>query len=85
MTFAAGAHAGMDGTFTILLYSEFEGKNHDEAEGKNLVFVSNAAGGLFLEKDEELERYAFVFDHLRASALAPDEAVSLIAGMAKEL
>jgi transcriptional regulator with XRE-family HTH domain len=77
LPFAAGAHAGMDGTFTILLYSE--------SEGKNLVFVSNAAGGLFLEKDEELERYAFVFDHLRASALAPDEAVSLIAGMAKEL
>jgi transcriptional regulator with XRE-family HTH domain len=77
LPFAAGAHAGMDGTFTILLYSE--------SEGKNLVFVSNAAGGLFLEKDEELERYTFVFDHLRASALAPDEAVSLIAGMAKEL
>jgi transcriptional regulator with XRE-family HTH domain len=77
LPFAAGAHAGMDGTFTILLY--------DEPEGKNLVFVSNAAGGLFLEKDEELHRYAFVFDHLRASALAPDEAVSLIAGMAKEL
>ncbi len=77
LPFAAGAHAGMDGTFTILLYSE--------SEGKNLVFVSNAAGGLFLEKDEELERYSFVFDHLRASALAPDEAVSLIAGMAKEL
>jgi hypothetical protein len=33
---------------------------YDESEGKNLVFVSNAAGGLFLEKDEELERYAFV-------------------------
>lgn len=77
LPFAAGTHAGMDGTFTILLYSE--------SEGKNLVFVSNAAGGLFVEKDEELERYAFVFDHLRARALAPDEAVSLIAGMAKEL
>jgi hypothetical protein len=36
-------------------------------------------------KDEELERYALVFDHLRAGVLAPDEAVSLIAGMAKEL
>jgi hypothetical protein len=35
-------------------------------------------------KNEELEWHAFVFDHLRASALAPDEAVSLIAGMAKE-
>jgi transcriptional regulator with XRE-family HTH domain len=77
LPFTAGAHAGMDGTFTILLY--------EESAGQNLVFVSNAAGGLFLEKDEELQRYAFVFDHLRASALPPDEAVSVIAGLAKEL
>ncbi|MDT5037881.1 MAG: hypothetical protein QOE03_3066, partial [Micromonosporaceae bacterium] len=76
LPFAAGAHAGMDGTFTILFY--------EEAEDQSLVFVSNAAGGLFLEKDEELQRYAFVFDHLRASALAPDEAVSMIAALAEE-
>jgi transcriptional regulator with XRE-family HTH domain len=77
LPFTAGAHAGMDGTFTILLY--------EESEGQSLVFVPNAAGGLFLEKDEELQRYAFVFDHLRASALAPDKAVAMIARLAEEL
>jgi hypothetical protein len=77
LPFATGPHAGMDGTFTILLY--------EESAGQNLVFVSNAAGGLFLEKEEELQRYSFVFDHLRASALDPDDTVSMIVGLAKEL
>jgi transcriptional regulator with XRE-family HTH domain len=77
LPFAAGAHSGMDGTFTILLY--------EESADQNVVFVSNAAGGLFLEKEEELQRYAFVFDHLRANSLPPDKAVPVIAGLAKEL
>jgi transcriptional regulator with XRE-family HTH domain len=77
LPFAAGAHSGMDGTFTILLY--------EESADQNVVFLSNAAGGLFLEKEEELQRYAFVFDHLRANSLPPDEVVRVIAGLAKEL
>jgi transcriptional regulator with XRE-family HTH domain len=76
LPFAAGAHAGMDGTFTILLY--------DESADQNFVFASNAAGGLFLEKDEELQRYEFIFDYLRAHALRPDDSVSMIVKLAKE-
>ena len=76
LPFAAGAHAGMDGTFTILLY--------DESADQNFVFAANAAGGLFLEKDEELERYGFIFDFLRANALRPDESVTMIVKLAKE-
>ena len=76
LPFAVGAHAGMDGSFTVLFY--------DDGTGSSFAFASNAAGGLFLEKDEELQRYRFIFDHLRASALRPDEAVSMIAGLAKE-
>ena len=51
---------------------------------KNFVFASNAAGGLFLEKDDELQRYGFIFDYLRANALRPDESVSMIVKLAKE-
>jgi transcriptional regulator with XRE-family HTH domain len=76
LPFAAGAHAGMDGTFSILMY--------DDSADQNFVFAANAAGGLFLEKDEELHRYAFIFDYLRANALRPDESVSAIAKLAKE-
>jgi transcriptional regulator with XRE-family HTH domain len=76
LPFAAGAHGGMDGTFTMLRYED--PSNHD------LVFSANAAGGLFLEKDEELERYADIFTRLQASALAPRESQEMIAQLAKE-
>jgi hypothetical protein len=45
LPFAAGAHGGMDGTFTILLSRG--------TTDQDLVFSASAAGGLFLEKDEE--------------------------------
>jgi hypothetical protein len=76
LPFAAGAHAGMDGTFAVLLY--------EESANQNFVFASNAAGGLFLEKDDELDRYAFIFDQLRSSALRPDDSIAMIASLAKE-
>jgi transcriptional regulator with XRE-family HTH domain len=76
LPFAAGAHAGMDGAFTMLQY--------DESADQNLVFASNAAGGLFLEKEDELERYEFIFDYLRAKALRPEESLSMILTFAKE-
>jgi transcriptional regulator with XRE-family HTH domain len=77
LPFAAGAHTGMDGTFTMLLY--------ESSAHQDVVFAANAAGGLFLEKDDELQRYAFIFDHLRASAMRPDDSVEMITALAKEL
>jgi len=77
LPFAIGAHAGMDGSFAILGY--------EEPADPDLVFAENAAGGLFLEKDEELRRYHFIFNHLRASALPPDKSVAFVAARVKEL
>jgi transcriptional regulator with XRE-family HTH domain len=77
LPFAVGAHAGMDGSFAILGY--------EDPVDPDVVFAENAAGGLFLEKDEELRRYTFIFDHLRASALPPEESVAFLAARVKEL
>ncbi len=76
LPFEAGAHAGMDGTFAIL--------NFAQQADTDVVFAENATGGLFLEKTEELQKYRFIFDHIRAAALRPEESVSLIARLAKE-
>ena len=73
---AAGAHGGMDGAFTILLF--------DEPASQNLVFAANGAGGLFLEKDEEIRRYAGIFAGLRSVALSPPRSIEMIATLAKE-
>jgi transcriptional regulator with XRE-family HTH domain len=75
--FGAGAHAGMDGSFSILEYE-------DEAD-PDVVFAENAAGGLFMEKDEDLRRYRFVFDRLQASALSAEDSREFLAKRAKGL
>jgi transcriptional regulator with XRE-family HTH domain len=73
---SAGAHGGMDGAFTILLF--------EEQANQNLVFAANGAGGLFLEKDDEIERYAGIFAGLQGDALSPARSIEMIATLAKE-
>lgn len=76
LPFAAGEHAGMDGTFAIL---EFE-----EEGDADVVFIDNATGGLFLEKAEELRKYISIFDTVRAAALPPEESYELIEMLVEE-
>lgn len=76
LPFDVGAHAGMDGTFAIL--------DFPEAEDPGVVFVENATGGLFLEKSDELRRYGLIFDHIRSTALTPEESRKMITRRAEE-
>ena len=76
LPFAAGAHAGMDGTFAIL---EFE-----EEGDADVVFTENATGGLFLEKAEELSKYISIFETIRTSALPPEESIGMIQKLVEE-
>jgi transcriptional regulator with XRE-family HTH domain len=76
LPFDAGGHAGMDGTFAIL--------NFPEASDPAVVYAENATGGLFLEKSEELRKYVFIFDHIRAAALRPEESVAVIGKLTEE-
>jgi len=76
LPFAAGPHAGMDGTFAIL---EFE-----EDEDADVVFAENATGGLFLEKAEELRKYYSIFETIRATALDPEESIEMIEMLIEE-
>jgi transcriptional regulator with XRE-family HTH domain len=76
LLFEAGGHAGMDGTFAIL--------DFPEPSDPDVVYAENATGGLFLEKSDELRKYTFIFDHIRAAALGPEESVAYIAKLAKE-
>ncbi|HWH00414.1 MAG TPA: helix-turn-helix transcriptional regulator [Pilimelia sp.] len=76
LPFEAGAHAGMDGTFAILEFPE---------DGDpDVVYAENATGGLFLEKRDELRKYTFIFDQVRAAALPPEESTALLGRLAKE-
>ncbi|MFE4174918.1 helix-turn-helix domain-containing protein [Streptomyces sp. NPDC056909] len=60
LPFAKGAHAAALGSFVILGGAE---------PSLDVVYVDLHVGSLFMEKDEELDRYRLAFDYLRAQAL----------------
>lgn len=76
LPFGVGAHAAMDGSFTIL--------DFPERGDPDVVYAENATGGLFLEKTDELQRFNYIFDQIRAQALRPEESIALIAELAEE-
>jgi transcriptional regulator with XRE-family HTH domain len=74
--FDAGAHPGMDGSFVVL---EFP----DPAD-RAIVYTESAAGGLFLEEEDEIRRYTLMFGHLRAAALRPGATADALAAIAAQ-
>ncbi|MDF2739356.1 MAG: transcriptional regulator [Actinomycetia bacterium] len=66
----AGAHAGMDGPFTIFGFP---------APERDVVALDSAADALYLESPEDLRRYRRVFERLLPAALTPEASVALIA------
>jgi transcriptional regulator with XRE-family HTH domain len=68
----AGAHAGMDGPFTIFGFPA--------AAERDVVALDSAADALYLEEPEDLARYRRVFELLLPAALPPKESAELIAG-----
>jgi transcriptional regulator with XRE-family HTH domain len=77
LPFDVGAHAGISGTFSILLFPE-------PAE-IGVVYQGSLTGGLYLEVPQEVVRYKLVFEHLRASALPTRSSVRLIEKVARDL
>ena len=67
--FSAGAHPAMENMFTII---EFE----DVAPP--VVYVEGLMGWLFLERENDVARYARVFKYLCEIALNPQESIELI-------
>jgi transcriptional regulator with XRE-family HTH domain len=77
LPFEAGAHASMDGSFSILAFPD--------ARDPQVVYMEYLTGALYLEKPSDTDRYRLVVDHLRATALNMDASRVLIAGIAEQL
>lgn len=71
ISFQAGAHPGMPGSFTIL---RFPGD-----QDPDVVYVSDQ----LIEAEPEVARYNHAFQHLRAVALSPADSGALIARLAR--
>ncbi len=75
--FDAGAHPGIDNTFTLL---EF-----DSPIQPPVVYVENLAGTFYLEREAEIMRYRETLEHLRACALSPANSVKCVQEVKKIL
>ncbi|MDQ0991116.1 helix-turn-helix transcriptional regulator [Streptomyces sp. V3I7] len=76
LPFSKGAHAAALGSFVII-----GGPEH----ALDVVYVDFHTGSLFLEKDEELDRYRLAFEYLRAQALDMEASSALIQRVRQEL
>lgn len=76
MPFSRGAHAGVDGSFTLLEFPDPGLQQH--------VYVESPAGNLFLQKRPVVTEFRERFDLLLMEALAPAESEALIATIVKE-
>jgi len=76
LPFSKGAHAAALGSFVIIGGTE---------QALDVVYVDFHTGSLFLEKDEELERYRLAFEYLRAQALDMEASSAMIHHARKEL
>ncbi|KOG73855.1 hypothetical protein ADK77_07660 [Streptomyces antibioticus] len=76
LPFSKGAHAAALGSFVV-----FGGPE----PGLDVVYVDFHTGSLFLEKDEELDRYRLAFEYLQAQALDMEASSALIHRARKEL
>lgn len=76
LPFSKGAHGAALGSFVIIGGTE---------AALDVVYVDLHTGSLFLEKDQELERYRLAFEYLRAQALDMESSSSMIHRVRKEL
>jgi transcriptional regulator with XRE-family HTH domain len=75
LPFTAGAHAAMDGSFTLVEFTE--------PTGDALVYVEMATSGLAFEDEPEVRRYTLIFGHLTAIAIDPDQSREMIVSLVK--
>jgi hypothetical protein len=75
LRFAAGEHAGMDGSFVIFGFGP---------EG-DVVYLENTTNDFLIEEGDAVARYRVLFEHLRQQALEPDESRIFISKASKDL
>jgi len=74
---ARGAHAGLDGSFSLFEFPE--------PGDLDVAYVGGQAGTVFIEKTDEVRRFATRFDHLRAAALDMGDSTNLITRIAHDM
>jgi transcriptional regulator with XRE-family HTH domain len=77
LAFDSGAHAGMDGEFTLLEYLD--------PEDPDVVYIETTGGDMYVEKADVTRRYNVIFGHLRATAQNPGDSLRTLRNLQSEL
>jgi transcriptional regulator with XRE-family HTH domain len=75
LPFDVGAHAGTDGSLTILSFDE----------GSDAGYVEGIGSGQLMTGPEEVDRCRLVYDLVRAAALSPEASAEMISATMEEL
>ncbi|MHB9861010.1 helix-turn-helix domain-containing protein [Streptomyces sp. YIM S03343] len=76
LPFEVGAHPGLNGQYAILEFAD--------AADSSVVYLEGVTSDLYLEKAHDVQRYAVMYEHLRAQSLNVDQSRQYIADVAKE-
>ncbi|GAB3965596.1 helix-turn-helix domain-containing protein [Streptomyces sparsus] len=76
LPYSVGAHPGMYGKFAIL---EFQ-----DAGDASVVYLEGVTSDLYLEKANDVQSYAVMYEHLRAEALNPEQSRTFIRQVAAD-
>ncbi|MFD5709392.1 helix-turn-helix domain-containing protein [Streptomyces pharetrae] len=74
--FQMGAHPGVSGQYAILEFPD--------AADSSVVYIEGVTSDLYLEKAQDVQKYAVMYEHLRAQALNVDQTRVFIADVVKD-
>jgi len=77
MPFKYGGHAADGGAFTIMRFPE--------TDLPDVVYMEYLTGAHYIDKPEEVERYAAVMERLSVAGTSPDRTREILSGMLKEI
>jgi hypothetical protein len=77
MPFRYGGHAADGGAFMLLRFPE--------TDLPDVVYMEYLTGAHYIDKPEEVERYAAVMERLSVAGTSPDRTREILAGMLKEI
>ena len=75
LPFGVGAHPGLNGQYAILEFAD--------AADSSVVYLEGVTSDLYLEKAHDVQKYAVMYEHLRAQALNVDQSRKFIEDAAK--
>ncbi|MFF9087195.1 helix-turn-helix domain-containing protein [Streptomyces sp. NPDC014991] len=75
LPFEVGAHPGLNGQYAILEFAD--------AADSSVVYLEGVTSDLYLEKAQDVQKYAVMYEHLRAQSLNVEASRQYIANVAK--